>query len=311
MAIISGTQQVYGQIGIREDLEDAIYNISPIDTPFINMVGRTPVQNTYHEWQTDSLANVDSANAQIEGDQFSYSAPAVTTRVGNYTQILRKTASVSNTYEQVNKAGRTSEMAYQLSKRTKELARDMETIMLNNQGGGAGSSGAARTLRGLPSWYATNTSRGSGGANGSAGSGATDAGSTRALTEALLKPVLKACWDNGGMPDTIMVGSANKQVMSGFSVSNTRFQNVEDKKLTAVIDIYEGDFGTYKIVANRFQRARDLHVLQPDMLKIGVLRPLKVIDVATTADAMQKALVTEVTLIVKNEAANGVVADLA
>ncbi len=277
----------------------------------IKVLGRTPVQNTYHEWQTDSLASATTSNAAVEGDTFTYTSPAVTTRVGNYTQIMTKTASVSNTYEVVNKAGRTSEMAYQLSKRTKELARDMETIMLNNQGGGAGSTSTARTLRGLPSWYATNTSRASGGANGSAGNAATDAGSQRALTEALLKPVLKSAWDNGGMPDTIMVGSANKQVMSGFSVSNTRFQNVEDKKLTAVIDIYEGDFGTYKIVANRFQRARDLHILQPDMLKIGVLRPLKVEDIAKTADSMQKALVTEVTLVVKNEAAHGVVADLA
>lgn len=34
---------------IREDLEDIIYNISPTRTPFMNNVGRTSADNTYHE----------------------------------------------------------------------------------------------------------------------------------------------------------------------------------------------------------------------------------------------------------------------
>lgn len=34
---------------IREDLEDIIYNISPTKTAFMNNVGRTSCDNTYHE----------------------------------------------------------------------------------------------------------------------------------------------------------------------------------------------------------------------------------------------------------------------
>jgi hypothetical protein len=46
----------YDAKGIREDLADVIYNISPTDTPFQSSVGRTKATAVYHEWQTDSLA---------------------------------------------------------------------------------------------------------------------------------------------------------------------------------------------------------------------------------------------------------------
>ena len=55
MAVPANTRETYGAIGIREDLSNIIYNISPMDTPFLNSAGRGSCDNTTFEWQTDEL----------------------------------------------------------------------------------------------------------------------------------------------------------------------------------------------------------------------------------------------------------------
>jgi hypothetical protein len=133
MAELSGTLDTYGVKGAREDLQNAIFMITPEDTPFISNIGRSRAKATKHEWQTDTLANPDTTNAQLEGDEYAYSTPAATVRVGNFTQISRKPVLVSRTLEAVDKAGRASELKYQSMKRGKELRKDMEAIVLSNR----------------------------------------------------------------------------------------------------------------------------------------------------------------------------------
>ena len=74
--------------------------------------------------------------------------------------------------------------------------------------------------------------------------------------------------------------------------------------------MYIGDFGTYTITPNRFQRARDAFVLDPSMASLAYLRPVQTIELAKTADAEKRALVTELTLVINNEAAHGGAFDL-
>jgi hypothetical protein len=313
MAAIANTFTTFSAIGNREDLIDKIFMISPKDTPFFSAVGSAKAGATYHEWQTDSLAAVDTSNAQIEGDDItSFSAAAPTSRPGNRTQILRKTLIVSNTQDAVQKAGRKKEMVWQMMKRQAEIRRDAEAIVVGNQAVVAGGSGAARKLRSLDSWYATNTSRGTGGANGSATdtTGAATDGTQRALTESLVKSMIQAAYTQGGDIDTIMAGPFNKTVISAFTGNNTRMQDTSDKKLVAAIDLYVSDFGTHKVLPNRFQRDRDLHLLDTDLWAIATLRPLKPIDLATTGDAQKGALIWEFTLEARNEAGSAIVADL-
>ncbi len=50
------TFRTYAAVGIREDLSDTIYSISPTSTPFMSSLGKSKATNTYHEWQTDQLA---------------------------------------------------------------------------------------------------------------------------------------------------------------------------------------------------------------------------------------------------------------
>jgi hypothetical protein len=69
---------------------------------------------------------------------------------------------------------------------------------------------------------------GAGGAgNGFSGGTVTAAtdGTQRAFTESLLKNVAQQVYSAGGDADTLMVGAAQKQVVSTFTGNNTRTQN--------------------------------------------------------------------------------------
>lgn len=273
-------------------------------------IDRTDAAAVLHEWQTDSLAAASTSNAVEEGDDATTDAVSVTVRLSNTCQISDKVPRVSGTQEQVRKAGRRSEMSYQVAKMSRELKRDMESILLRNGAEDTGGSTTARQLGAVNSWLDTNTSSGTNGSDGSLGNTARTDGTQRNLTEALLKSVIKSCWDAGGDPDCIMVGSHNKQVISGFTGNATRFKGAEDKSLVAAIDIYDSDFGELQIVPNRFMRARDCLLLQKDMWAVAYLRPFTLNPLAKTGDSERRQLLAEYTLESRNEAASGGVFDL-
>ena len=312
MAIVANTFQTYTAIGNREDLSDIIYNISPTDTPFMSSIGKEKATGVLHEWQTDAL-RAAGANQQIEGDEIAFTAVVPTARINNKTQISRATVIVSGTQDTVNSAGRNNELAYQISKSSKELKRDMEHVLCANQSFNVGAAGTARLSSGLASWIQTNAV--AIGANGVVAGTATPGiartdGTQRVFTEALLKETVKKTWESGGDPSMIMLGSFNKQKLSGFTGGSTRMSQSDDKKLVTAIDIYESDFGSMTVVPNRFSRSRDCFVLQPDMWAVAYLRDFQMIDLAKTGDAEKKAMLAEYTLVAKNEAANGAIFDL-
>jgi len=113
MALTTNVFTKYDAIGNREDLTDYIYDVSPTDTPFTSMIPKTDATMTLHEWQVDSLANAAN-NAQLEGDSIAAGASTPTTRLTNTTQISYKALGVSGTQEAVIKAGRKSELKYQI-----------------------------------------------------------------------------------------------------------------------------------------------------------------------------------------------------
>jgi hypothetical protein len=305
----------YDAIGQREDLTDVIYNISPTETPFMSSISKTKATAVYHEWQTDSLAAATTANAAVEGADASDATLSPTTRLGNYTQILQKTIKVSGTLDAVNKAGRKSEKAYQLAKASQELKRDLETILLSNQGRDAGSSNSgARKMGSLLSWIKTNSSaQTNGGDPTTIGVSARTDGNTRTFTEALLKEVVAEVFVSGGSPTVLMVGAAGKQKVSSFTgIGETRF-NVTGAKPSTIIgaaDIYVSDFGNMSVVPNRFMRTRDALILDPEYAAIAYLRPFMTNELAKAGDSDKTQVLVECTLEVKNEAAHGIVADL-
>lgn len=319
MAAVTNTYSRYDAKGIREDLANVIYNISPEETPFTNNIGRGTAANTIFEWQVDELAAASDANAYVEGDDVSsFTAAVATDRLANYTQISRKDVIISGSLEKLDKAGRRSEIAYQLSKRGAELKRDIEACALANQAAVVGSMpSTARRTAGLPAFLRTNTNRGVGGANPTVSNGLVNAaatdGTARAFTETQLKDVIQKVWTEGGTPKMLMVGPGNKVVASTFTgIADIRF-NLTAPKTAAIIgaaDIYVSDFGQISIVPNRFQRNRDAFVLDPEMCELAWLRPITQVELAKTGDAEKRMLIGEWGLKVKQQKGLGVIADL-
>lgn len=308
------TFTAHSAIGQREDLTDIIYDISPTETPFMSSIGKTKATAVYHEWQTDSLAAATTANAAVEGADASSATLSPTVRLGNYTQIVQKTVQVSGTLDAVNKAGRKSEKAYHLAKASSELKRDLETILLANQGRSAGTSTTARKLGSLLSWIKTNSSVGSGGSDpATIGVSTRTDGTQRTFTETLLKEVVAEVFVSGGSPKILMVGAAGKQKTSTFAgIAAQRYMAPSNTPTTIIgaADVYMSDFGTMSVVPNRFMRTRDALILDPEYAALAYLRPFQTNDLAKTGDSENTQLLAEVTLEIKNEAAHGIVADL-
>jgi len=318
------TYTTYTQIGIREDLSNAIYDISPLDFPFMTSISRgAPAKNRFVEWQTDALATAVTTNQAVEGADASYSTATPTVRLRNYTQISQKSISVSGSAQAVTTAGREEELAYQIAKRSKEIKRDMESSFTQNIASRVGSASTARRMAGYEAWITTNTSRGTGGSNGgytAAGTvtAATDASSTnqRTFTETRLKSVIQQCWSSGGNPNLVIVGPINKQKASAFAGITTKFSEFGNPSSSAALtivaaaDLYLSDFGKLKIVPNRFSRERSCLVIDPEYWSIHYLRPFAVNPINKTGDADRRQLITEYTLCSRNQRASGILADL-
>jgi len=315
MTIIANTFTSFDAKGIREELANVISNIAPEETPFTSNVGSENVSNTFFEWQLDDLSSVD-VTPVIDGDDVaSFDATTATVRVGNYTQIRRRSMIIADNLGFQDLAGRNDEVAYQLAKRGKEIKRDLETIYTGNTARSAGSAFAGRVTAGLGAWIATNVNKAGDGTNPTAvdGSDARNDGTQRDFTEAMLKDVMQKAYTEGGNPSVLMVGPYNKTVVSGFAgIAAQRYQAPTDGPTTIIgaADVYLSDFGALTVVPNRFSRERDAWCLDTEYASIATLRPIQAVDLAKTGDAEKKMLICETGLKVTNEKAHGLIADL-
>jgi hypothetical protein len=315
MAQPSNTFDSYDVKGIREDLENVIYDISPEETPFYSSLKKVKASNTYHEWQTDSLRS-SAANAHIEGDDTAGEARTATTRLGNYTQIFKNAVIIPDTDEGLDKAGRAAEMAYQVLKIAKEQKLDIEKALFDNNKYEVGSASAARELAGCGAYVKTNVANigGSGGANptGSVpGNTARTDGTATVFSQADFDTVMQGIWEAGGNPDTVYLSAFQMNKALDFTGYNNQRSHIEATSKTVVkaVDIYVTPWGTVEFTPSRENRGRDVWIMDSDMWACGVLRPTKNTELAKTGDSTKRQVLTELTLISKNEAASGLVAD--
>jgi hypothetical protein len=315
MAAPTNTFTTGSSVGNRESLHDKIWMLEKDEFPVLSSIGSGSAKAMREEWQTDSLGNASSTNAQLEGDDTTASAVTATVRVANRLQIMKRSFTISESEEEIVKAGRDSEIGYQTMLSGRRLKMDLETTILLNQASNAESGTTPRRMGGLLAWLTTNVSRGTtGGSGGYSGSDVVAAtnGLTRTFTETLLKNVIKSAWDAGGNPNTIIMCSAHKQLASAFTGIATQYQQAQGKVATivAAADRYVSDYGTLTLVPDRYNSTRDVEVIDNSMLQLLWLRKFKRVELARTGDARKFHIIGEVTLKVNNEAAHGVVADL-
>lgn len=327
------TTTTYGQVGLREDLSDAIYNIAPTDTPYTSTVQKgKKATNRKIEWQTDTLAADDGSIAVIEGADATDRTFTATVRLANHTHLMDRAIKISDAADEITAAGRDTETGYQVMKRTKELKRHMENRLCGNWASDDGSALTARQCAGFNAWITTNDSRGQAGATkGTQGgysngivSAATDgtSSSLRTFTETLFKGRVKACWDEGGEDSLILMDSGNKQKLSGFSGVATKYnivdKNTKSNEIVGAVDLYASDFGVKKAVPSRFvggraggnNRDHDIIGLDPKLWSIHNFQPFSVGPLARVGHANRKLLKVEFSQASRNEKGNWIITEI-
>ena len=329
------TTTTYGQVGVREDLSDAIYNIAPTDTPYTSAVQKgKKASNRVIEWQNDTLATDDGSIAVIEGADATDRTFTATSRLKNHTHLMDRAIKLSDAADEVTAAGRDTETGLQVMKRTKELKRHMENRLCGNWASDDGSALTARQCAGFLGWITSNDNRGTaGGTDGTQGgynsgtgivSAATDGTGTslRTFTETLFKGRVKACWEEGGEDSIVLMNSGNKQTLSSFSGVATKYnivdKNTRSNEIVGAVDLYASDFGVKKAVPSRFvggraggnNRDHDIIGLDPKLWSIHNLQPFSVGPLARVGHANRKLLKVEFSQASRNEKGNWCITEI-
>jgi hypothetical protein len=311
-------------VRVAEDVEDRIYNFRPSDTPLVSSISRTKVTSKFHEWTADTYRAPNPANAAIEGADATFPTPGQPGQYNNRTQIIQDSMKISGSTEAVKKHGRASEVSYQKTKKMVELKKDIEAAAIGNATAVTDNgTSTAGQMRGLYGWVATNNSLGAGGvAPNPQTNTAPTAGTLRALTEQLVKDVILAVYTNGGDADVLLVSPAHKQKVSSFTGNVQRTNEVadgqrsENVRLNTAFTFYGHDFGVTKCVPNRVMSGagagliNTAYVVDYDKISLGQLRPFQTTELARTGDAEAWQILTEVTLIVRQESTLGAIRDL-
>lgn len=267
--------------------------------PLLKVILIIVLSITNVEWLLDTLA-APASNAQIEGNSVSATAITPPTRSGNYCQILGKYFAVTETEEVSDKAGRTSEVAYNKANKLKELANDIEYALIYNSSSVSGATGTARQLKGLNGFIVSNNITGTG-------------TESQPLTETLFNDGLQAVWKKGGKPSNCLMGAFQKRKIDAFT-TNTKNINAEANKLINNVSVYESPFGT---VALKVHHIMDTSLPEKIFIlgdlglwKKAWLRPLQWKNLPYTGFAQYWGCEAELTLESRAEAGSGVIAEL-
>ena len=291
-------------IGEREDLSDIIYRIDPAETPLFTAAAKETTSGVTTEWQVQELAAAVDTNHVNEGADYSYVNPTATTRLSNVHQIAAQAASVSNTLDVVDKAGRDRETAYGKVIKGLEQRRDIEKSLFKNE---AKSASDPRKTAKLMTWL-TNGDKPSDMGHGTGdGSDTCDlTGTARALTLAQIEAAIKEAYEDGGNPSMLLMSPANKVAFSGLSSGSVSTNQItstapQEAAIIGSVSLFLSDFGTVEAVVDRQMTNSEMYVIDKDYVALGFLpgRQFSVSDVAPTGDATKFAIISEYALIVR------------
>jgi hypothetical protein len=337
MTVLTNTTLTFGigsGGGIREDLEDTIWDLFPEDTYLVSNLDKIDATAPTHEWLGQTLAAA-AANIGVEGDDASFTSLTSPSRFGNYCQILSKTFLVSDTAEATKRAGRGSEVARGAMVKMREIKRDLEYALSRNGIGTAGGATTGRSMAGIETWISGNLNNAAVGTtvtastavrststadtcttppttSGVPGTAPTDGTTTAALTSTNLNLALQGAWSNGGDPSVILCTANNKTLIDGFTSVATRFVNVDvaQAPIIGAANVYVSDFGRHTVVLHRYMRSSVVLALDPNYWAIAFLRRPQARELARTGDGTKYQIIMEGTLVARNWQASAKVVGL-
>lgn len=289
------------QLRIREQVLDFITNISPKDRPFMASLARQDATNTKVEWTKETLAAASSTNTNAHGFSVTFAAADWTARTQdfNYTQLLKKQASVDLSHEAVEKVGLgrgpNTELNHQKELKLDEVLNDVEITLLSSSSRvqPLPNTGTAGVMSGAQTFVSTNSI--------TVGSGD--------YPEATLQPsyyddLAQKCWKQGGFPNKVYVGVQAKRAVAGWITQINRPISDSGKKLTNVVNQYETVVGMQDIVLSRYLTSAIL-MIETGRWKVAWLREPKWYDIAQTGDFLGGYYACELTLVALAENSSG------
>lgn len=274
--------KTYDLVGVKEDISDVISNIDPTKTPFTSLISDESVSNIKFNWQEDRLRD-PRKNAAVEGFVATDRTRSPTSMRENNTQIFEDTISVSTTADVVSKYGRAKELAYQLAKTSVELKRDREYAMVGT--GQTAVMGDGTTAREMAGYQAQ------------VDAAVTVDALNTALSEDHVLTANQKLYNAGAEASVIMIKPDDSLKFSNFAHAAGRTRDISNgTKIVNVVDLYVSPFGEQRVVLNRFQRATDALLFDPDMWKAITLRGWSRETLAKRGDSTEVMVVGEFSL---------------
>lgn len=318
---------------VHEDVMDKIWNIDPVDLPYMDMAGTGErATNMYKSWVKESLAAPDITNAKIDGDEAGAADTYTEARVGNHIQLSDKVVSVSTGARAVDAIGYGDRLVHEMMIRQKELKRDMEAILLSNQASVEMTESTAGKAAGCGAMFSTNIINGTtaGFANGIYP--APTPGAARALTEDDIRNAAQAAYAAGGDPSKLMstpsmirkiseylFTSAARvaTLMSDVGQSGGSNKNYGKQGVTAVgaVNTFVSDFGVLELVPNRTQQTYlasatacvNVYLFDPDYWDVSYLQGIQTEPLAKIGTADKRQMTVYYTNIAAQEKSSAVI----
>lgn len=290
---MAGEKQAYtyGSVGTPEDLNPVIENISPKTTPIYTMAGKgNKVTAANHEWLVDSLA-APAANAVVEGADVTALDPDTPTRLGNYVQQFDKPYFVTDIQQALADASgsNAADIDRIREKKMREIARDVEYAIVNNDTKVASAASTAPKFGGLPYWIAT-------GNYATANVRTVSGAFVESGTNGFLEMVQDVWADHEYEKLTAVMSGANKKIFSQFTGSAVKNNDAKTGEIYGAVDIYHSDFGDIVAVASRYMPDTDVYALDMEYVKKSSLIPFHEEELGKTGHKVRKVITGALTI---------------
>lgn len=210
----------------------------------------------------------------------------------NFTQIFSKGVKITGTAQAIDHAGISSEDDYQIDLRLRELKRELDrTCIMGVRAPNDVNGSTYGTMGGVIDFV------------GFIGAGNVD-GTAQTLTPSVLNAAAKKVFDQGGMPDLVLVGGVQKQKIAAFD-QEFRRSTLDTRRAGYTVEEFVTDLGwNLRVVVDRWVPNDVMLVLDSSKIKIMPLkgRAFFLEKLGKVGDSNDWQIVGEYTMEVRNAA---------
>lgn len=245
--------------------------------------------NTTHAatsvWQIVGMARLEGADADY-GPIMDVTAPY------NYTSIYEESVKVTGTEAAIDHLGVGDMFEYQMAKKVKEQLRLLNRGFYHSVRA-AGSATTPRSFGGVGTYVTDNSSS-----------------ITTTLTKAALDNLAESIFNDGGMPDLLILPPNGWKTLRGLLDSSSFIRLGQENTMFGMRNIARANLFAYdniEILVDRWCPDTKAYLLDSDKVGFYTLRPFQQYGIYRKGDYIAGELVGEFSLLIANDKAHGYV----